>query len=327
MNYRPLGRTGVKVSPLCLGTMNFGPRTPEDEAIQMMHRAIDDGINFIDTANFYGQPLKDGKGQGESEKIVGKAIKQSGKRHRLILATKVHAPTAAYPDDPNAAGNSRRHIMMEVENSLRRLQTDYIDLYQMHSPQASVPIDETLRALDDLVRQGKVRYIGTSNFAAWQIVESLWTSKEYGLNRFVTEQMEYSILKRGAEKALIPMAEKYDIGLLPWSPLAGGILTGKYRQQEKTPDGSRQTFSDWANWAKGMQRPYQDAVLDLLATMAAEKEATISQVALAWTLRQEAVAATIIGPRTMAQYEDNFGAMAIEFTDEDNGRLDAVAPL
>ena len=291
MNYRPLGRTGVKVSPLCLGTMNFGPRTPEDEAITMIHRALDDGINFIDTANFYGQPLKDGKGQGETEKIVGKAIKQSGRRDRIVLATKVHAPTANYPDDPNAAGNSRRHIMNEVEQSLRRLQTETIDLYQLHRPQASVPIDETLRALDDLVRQGKVRYIGTSEFPAWQLVESLWAAKELGLNRFVSEQMEYSILKREPEKYVMPMAEKYGFGLLPWSPLAGGILTGKYREQNPAKD-SRQSFAAWKEWAQGMERPYQDAVLDVLAAIAAEKEVTISQVALAWTLRQKAVPLT-----------------------------------
>ncbi len=326
MEYRSLGRTGVKVSSLCLGTMNFGPRTPEDEAIKIIHRALDDGINFIDTANFYGQPMKDGKGQGETEKIVGKAIKQSGKRDRIVLATKVHAPTANYPDDPNAAGNSRRHIMNEVENSLRRLQTDYIDLYQMHRPQASIPIDETLRALDDLVHQGKVRYIGTSEFPAWQLVESLWVSKELGLNRFVTEQMEYNILKRDPEKYVIPMAEKYGFGLLPWSPLAGGILTGKYRDQNAAKD-SRQSFEAWKEWAKGMERPYQNRTLDTLAAIAEEKEATISQIALAWTLRQKAVAATIIGPRTMAQYEDNFGAPAVELTDEDNGRINEAAPV
>ena len=325
MEYRNLGRTGVKVSPLCLGTMNFGPRTPEDEAIKMMHQAMEDGINFIDTANYYGQPLNNGKGQGTSEKIVGKAIKQSQKRDRLILATKVHAPTANYPEDPNAGGNSRRHIMQEVENSLRRLQTDYIDLYQMHSPQLSVPIDETLRALDDLVHQGKVRYIGTSNFAAWQIVESLWESKELGLNRFVTEQMEYSLLRREPEKALMPVAEKYGIGLLPWSPLAGGILTGKYRAQSQAPDDSRHAFDNWSSWAKEMQRPYQDAVLAILDELAKEKEATISQVALAWTLKQKAVASTIIGPRTMEQYQDNLGALQVELTDEEYGRINNAA--
>ncbi|MCA9925158.1 MAG: aldo/keto reductase, partial [Anaerolineales bacterium] len=241
-------------------------------------------------------------------------------------ATKVHAPTANYPDDPNAAGNSRRHIMNEVEQSLRRLQTETIDLYQLHRPQASVPIDETLRALDDLVRQGKVRYIGTSEFPAWQLVESLWAAKELGLNRFVSEQMEYSILKREPEKYVMPMAEKYGFGLLPWSPLAGGILTGKYREQNPAKD-SRQSFAAWKEWAQGMERPYQDAVLDVLAAIAAEKEVTISQVALAWTLRQKAVAATIIGPRTMAQYEDNFGALAVEMSEAEYGRINEAAPL
>lgn len=325
MEYRNLGRTGVKVSPLCLGTMNFGPRTPEDEAIRMMHQAFDDGINFIDTANFYGQPLNDGKGQGTTEKIVGKALKQSKNRDRIVLATKFHAPTANYPEDPNAAGNSRRHIMQEVENSLRRLQTDHIDLYQVHKPQPSIPIDETLRALDDLVRQGKVRYIGTTSFAGWQLVESLWASKELGLNRFVTEQMKYNILHRDPERGVIQVAEKYALGLLPYSPLAGGILTGKYRQQAEAPDDSRQKFESWAAWAKGMERPYQDAVLDVLAELAEAKEATISQIALAWTLKQKAVAATIIGPRTIEQYEDNLGALQVELTDEEYGRINEIA--
>ena len=325
MEYRTLGRTGVKVSALCLGTMNFGPRTSEDEAIQMMHRAFDDGINFIDTANFYGQPLNSGKGQGTTEKIVGKALKQSKNRDRIVLATKFHAPTANYPEDPNAAGNSRRHIMQEVENSLRRLQTDHIDLYQVHKPQPSIPIDETLRALDDLVRQGKVRYIGTTSFASWQLVESLWASKELGLNRFVSEQMKYNILHRDPEKGVIQVAEKYRLGLLPYSPLAGGILTGKYRQQAEAPADSRQKFESWAAWAKGMQRPFQDAVLAILDELAQEKEATISQVALAWTLKPSPVAATIIGPRTIEQYQDNFGALQVELTDEEYGRINNAA--
>lgn len=214
MDYRSLGRTGVKVSPICLGTMNFAYRTPEKEAIAILDEALDVGINFIDTADFYGQPLNDGAGQGTTEALLGKAL--GGKRHRVVLATKFYAPVNW--DDPNSRGGSRRHVIRACEDSLRRLETDYIDVYQMHRPDPQVPIDETLRALDDLVRAGKVRYIGTSRFAAWQLVEALWQSDLLHLNRFVTEQPRYSIIHRHIERDVIPVAQKYGVAILASSP-------------------------------------------------------------------------------------------------------------
>ena len=220
IEYRSLGRTGVQVSALCLGCMNFGGRTSEADSIEIINQAIDAGINFVDTANVYGYDSTNfPAGEGKSEEIVGKALKQNGQRQRIVLATKAHF---AMSDDPNAQGNSRRHIIEQCEASLRRLQTDTIDLYQLHHPSNDVPVDETLRALDDLIRAGKVRYIGSSAFAAWQIVESLWVSKEYGLNRFVCEQPPYHLLDRRIERELVPMAQTYGIALIPFSPLAGG---------------------------------------------------------------------------------------------------------
>ncbi len=229
MEYRNLGRTGVKVSTFCLGCMNFGSITEEAKSIKIIQTAIDEGINFLDTANAYSR--------GRSEEVVGKALKESSKRDRIVLATKVFYQMD--DEDPNAQGTSRRHIIQQCEASLRRLQTDYIDLYQIHRPTSDIPIDETLRALDDLIRSGKVRYIGTSNFAAWQIIESLWVSKELGLNRFVCAQPTYHILDRSIERELVPMALTYGTAIIPWSPLAGGFLTGKYKRGEKRPEGSR----------------------------------------------------------------------------------------
>lgn len=237
MEYRSLGRTGVQVSPLCLGCMNFGGRTNEADAIEIIHRAIDSGINFSDTANVYGHdPANFDFGRGRSEEILGKALKQTSKRDQVILATKVHYPMG---DDPNAQGNSRYHILDQCVASLRRLQTDYIDLYQMHGTNDDIPIDEALRALDDLIRSGKVRYIGTSGFAAWELLETLWVSKEYGLNRFVSEQPPYNLLDRRIERELIPMAQTYGFALIPWAPAAGGFFTGKYLRNQPAPSDSR----------------------------------------------------------------------------------------
>ena len=215
MRYRSLGRTGVEVSEICLGLMTLGLKTDQEEGSRMIDSFLDAGGNFLDTANVYGKGL--------SEEMTGKAL-AGGKRHRVVLATKVHVRMA---DGPNEWGNSRFHITRQCEQSLRRLQTDHIDLYQIHRPQPEVPIDETLRALDDLIHAGKVLYVGTSTFAAWQIVEALWVSKELGLNRFVCEQAPYNILDRRIERELVPMAETFGIALIPWSPLDGGRLTGK----------------------------------------------------------------------------------------------------
>ena len=226
-------------------------------------------------------------------------------------------------EDPNAQGNSRRHIIEQCEASLQRLQTDYIDLYQIHRPCSDIPIDETLRALDDLIRSGKVRYIGSSTFAAWQVVESLWASKELGLNRFICEQPPYHLLDRSIELELVPMAQTYGTALIPWSPMAGGFLTGKYRRGEARPvdaryqDESQNTdlFSDAAF-----------NVLDVVLAIAAEKGCTPSQLSLAWCAEQPGITSPIVGVRTMEQMEDNLGAIDVEVTDEDRERIDEVAP-
>lgn len=322
MNYRNLGRTGVMVSSLCLGTMNFGYRTAESDAIAIIHQSLDDGINFIDTANFYGQPANDGRGQGTTETIVGKALK--GRRDRVVLATKVFLPTADFPEDPNARGISRRSIIAECEKSLKRLDTDYIDLYQLHRPQREIPIDETLRALDDLVRSGKVRYIGTSMFPAWRIIEGLWVSERHHLNRFVTEQSRYNLLMRGLEREVIPMALAYNIAILPYSPQAGGILTGKYRPGEVYPKESRMADEAWGDWAEGFLVENTHQKVEALTAIAEEKGCTLSQLALGWVMQQPAITSVIIGPRTMNQYEDNLGALEVEITADDRQRIDEI---
>jgi len=316
MEYRSLGRTGMKVSPLCLGCMMFGGKTNAEDSYAIIDRAIDAGINFLDTANVYSR--------GNSEKVTGEALKRNGKRAKIVLATKVHGRMD--DDDPNAAGSSRRHIIEQCEASLRRLQTDYIDLYQIHRPRSDTPIDETLRALDDLIRAGKVRYIGTSTFAAWQVMESLWVAKELGLNRFICEQPPYHILDRRIERELIPMAQTYGIGIIPWSPLAGGLLTGKYSRNTTPPTDSR--FANVANDARLQARMTNDLfdVVDGLEPMAQAKSCTLSQLVLAWCVQQPGITSPIIGPRTMEQLEDNLGALPVTITLEDRAAIDALVP-
>jgi aryl-alcohol dehydrogenase-like predicted oxidoreductase len=316
MKYRSLGRSGVQVSELCLGCMMFGRKTSAEDSYAIIDRALSAGINFLDTANVYGR--------GRSEEITGEAFNRNGRRHQVVLATKVHGRMA--DDEPNAWGNSRRHIIEQCEASLRRLQTDYIDLYQIHRPQSSVPIDETLRALDDLIRAGKVRYVGTSTFAAWQLVESLWVSKELGLNRFVTEQQPYNILDRRVERELMPMVQTYGIGTIPWSPLAGGLLSGKYRRGEQPPSESRYAQADNLPW---IQQRFHEGVFDIvegLVPLAEEKGCSLSQFALAWCLAQPGVTSPIIGPRTMEQLEDNLGALQVQVSEEDVAAVDQLVP-
>ncbi len=316
MEYRSLGRTGVKVSSLCLGCMMFGGRAGPEESMRIIDRALDAGINFLDTANVYSR--------GRSEEIVGEALRRTGRRHQVILATKVHG--VMDDADPNARGNSRRHIIAQCEASLRRLQTDYIDLYQIHRPQPEIPIDETLRALDDLVRAGKVRYIGTSTFAAWQIVEALWVSERYGLNRFVCEQPPYNLLDRRIERELLPMARTFGIAVIPWSPLAGGLLTGKYRRGMEPPEDSRfASYQSNPRYRRRMNERIWD-VIEGLEPIAADKGVTLSQLALAWCMAQPGVTSPIIGPRTLEQLEDNLKALEVRITDEDRARIDAVIP-
>ena len=320
MKYRALGRTGVMVSELCLGCMNFSNPTPDAESFDMIDHALDAGINFFDTANVYSR--------GGSETTVGKALKRNGKRSRIVLATKVHGRMD--DDDILAAGNNRRHIIQECEASLRRLQTDYIDLYQLHRPNHDIPIDETLRALDDLIRAGKVRYIGTSSFPSWRVLESFWVSKELGLNRFVSEQPPYHLLDRSIEREMIPMAQSYGVAIIPWSPLARGFLTGKYKRGEAIPGDSR-FGSDSGRGGAFLRRRDQHFtdrafdVLDLVQQIATEKGCSASQIALAWVNSKPGVTSPIIGPRTMAHLQDNIGATEITLTAEDHARLDALA--
>ena len=312
MDYRNLGRTGVKVSPLCLGTMMFGRSTNEQDSIEIIHHALDHGINFVDTANAYSG--------GTSERYVGKAL-ADGRRVRTVLATKAFFPLDHH--DPNSRGLSRRHIVQACEASLERLGTDWIDLYQLHRAQSDVPIDETLRALDDLIRAGKVRYIGTSMFAGWKIVEALWAAKELGLNRFVCEQMAYNLLDRTAEREVIPAAQTFGVGLIPWAPLCGGLLTGKYTRNDQSAEGR------WQGGKDNFNRPATPAAFDViegLVALAEAKSCTPSQLALAWNASQPGITAPIIGPRTLDQLIDNLAAADVVVTAEDHERIDAFAP-
>lgn len=318
MEYRQLGRTGVRVSALCLGCMMFGGKTDQDTSAAIIDRAIEAGVNFLDTANVYSR--------GRSEEFTGVALKRNGRRQRIVLATKVHGTMD--DDDPNAQGNSRRHIIEQCDASLRRLQTDYIDLYQIHRPRPEIAIDETLRALDDLIQAGKVRYIGTSTFAAWQFVESLWAAKELGLNRFVCEQPPYNLLDRRIERELLPMAQTYGVGIIPWSPIAGGLLSGKYTRDDPPPADAR-----YATVAGNpiMERRFREkerifAIVEQLQPIAQAKGCTLAQLALAWVAQQPGVTSAIIGPRTMEQLEDNLGALSVQLTDDDRAQIDAIAP-
>ena len=318
MEYRSLGRTGMKVTPLCLGCMMFGGKTSPEDSYAIIDRAIDAGINFLDTANVYSR--------GRSEEVTGEALKRNGKRNSIVLATKVHG--AMDDNDPNMAGNTRRNIIQQCDASLKRLQTDWIDLYQIHRPQSSVPIDETLRALDDLIRAGKVRYIGTSTYAAWQVLESIWVSKELNLNRFVCEQPPYHLLDRRIERELLPLAQSYGIGIIPWSPLAGGLLTGKYKRDMPLPEGAR--FVDYKN-NPIMAKRWNDRAFDMIEgfeTLVNQRGggASFSQFAIAWCMAQPGVTSPIIGPRTMEQLEDNLKALDVKITDDDNKKVDEVLP-
>ena len=311
METRALGRTGVQVSDLCLGCMLFGDDTSEADSIRIVHRAMDAGINFFDTADVYSR--------GISETITGKAL-TNGRRDRVFLATKFFNRMG---DDPNDWGGHRYHILKACEDSLRRLNTDHIDLYQMHRPQPSIPIDETLRALDDLVRQGKVRYIGTSTFGAWQVVESLWASKELHLHRFVTEQPPYNLLDRRIERELLPMCRTYGIGTLPWAPLAGGLLSGKYRPGQPRPEGAR-----YAERSAPFQRDNEAAlqVVEKYVTFCEQREVSPAAFALAWVKAQPGVTSPIIGPRTLQHLEDSLNASEITLTNEDTAAIDAIFP-
>jgi 1-deoxyxylulose-5-phosphate synthase len=312
MKYRMLGRTGVRVAPLGLGTWNFGAPTPADEAIRMVHKAVDAGINLVDTADEYAG--------GESERIVGEAL-AGGRRQKVLLATKVHFPTSG---DPNDRGNSRLHILNAIEASLRRLRTDWIDLYQIHRPVFDVPQDETLRALDDLVRQGKVRYIGCSTFPAWLVMEALALSERQNLARYVTEQPPYNLLDRRIENELVPLALRYGIGLLPWSPLATGVLAGRYEQGCGVPADSR--AARLGGWLAERVTDRGIRAAGQVAAIARQRDLTPAQLALLWVKDQPAVTSPILGPRTERHLDDALPVLEMTLDQETGAALDAIVP-
>ncbi len=311
--HRELGSTGVRVSPLCLGAMMFGAwgNPDHEESVQIIHAALDAGINFIDTADVYSR--------GESEEIVGKAL-AGGRRDSVVLATKVHGKM--HDEDPNQFGNTRRWIVQEVENSLRRLKTDWIDLYQIHRPEPDTNIDETLGALSDLVHAGKVRCIGSSTFQPSQIVEAQWVAEKRGRERFVCEQPPYSLLHRGVEAEVLPLCRRYGMGVIPWSPLAGGWLSGKYNDGGSSPSSSRRAQAMPTRF--DMSLPANQEKLRIvreLTELAAQSEMTLIELALAFVTSHPAVTAAIIGPRTPEQLESQLPALQRTL---DAGTLDAI---
>ena len=312
MEYRYLGQTGVKVSPLCLGTMMFGGPADEASSIAITHNAIDAGINFIDTANMYNR--------GESEVVVGKAI--ADRRDRVVVATKARQPMG---DGPNESGASRLHLWAELDASLKRLNTDYIDVFYTHAPDYDVPIDETLRAMDDMVRSGKVRYIACSNFRAWRLCESLWASDRLNLNRFACIQPLYNIVNRDIEVELLPLCQSHRVGVVTYSPLARGILTGKYKPGEAPAEGTRASRND----PRMMQAEWREASLHVAAGLAEHcraKGVSPSQFALAWCMANSIVTSVIIGPRTMEQFDDNVASLSVTIDADDEAAVDQLVP-
>lgn len=310
MNYRSFGRTGIKVSPYCLGAMMFGAlgNPDHDECIRMVHKALDIGINFIDTADAYSR--------GESEEIVGKALKD--RRDNVVVGTKVYHPMS---DDPNQRGSSRRWITRAVENSLRRLQTDYIDLYQLHRPTPDTDIEETLSVFTDLIRVGKVRAIGTSTFPAADIVEAHWVAERRGFARFRAEQQPYSILNRGIEREVLAACQRYGMGVSAWSPLAKGLLTGKYRKGQEQPDTLRAKYLP-----KMMSDERSLDIVEQLIPLAQSAGLSLTHMALAFVIAHPALASAIIGPRTMEQLDDLLAGIEVRLDDGLLDRIDEIVP-
>lgn len=316
MNYRRLGRTGLKVSELCLGTMQFGWTADEATSFAVMDAFVEAGGNFIDTADIYSR-WAEGNPGGVSEQIIGRWLKARGNRGQIVLATKARGRMW---DGPNGEGLSRGHLIRACEDSLRRLGTDTIDLYQAHAFDPDTPIDETLRALDDLVRAGKVRYVGASNYPAWRFARALWTSDKLGLARYDSLQPHYNLAHRAEfERELKPLCEAEGVGVIPYSPLAGGFLTGKYRR-DNVPASAR---------AEGIQRRYLNdrgfAVLDALDHVAAARGLTVAQTALAWLLTQPVITAPIIGANSVAQLNESLGAAGVRLNSEEMAELNAVS--
>ena len=319
MQFRKLGRTGLKISALCLGTMQFGWGADETQSFKILNAAYQAGINFIDTADMYSRWVAGNPG-GVSEQIIGSWMKKYAiPRQQIVIATKVRGQMGSGPNDQ---GLSRTHIMAAVEASLRRLGTDYIDLYQAHWYDEETPIDETLRALDDLVRQGKVRYIGASNYPAWRLMRALWTADQHNLTRYDSYQPHYNLAHRAEfERELYDICKTYGLGVIPYSPLAGGFLTDKYRREMQTDpdsyrsDGVRKRYFNQRGWA----------IHEAVRAMANELGASISQVALAWLLANPVISSPIIGARTLVQFQDNLGAMDLQLSPEHIEHLNDVS--
>ncbi|MCA9582030.1 MAG: aldo/keto reductase [Myxococcales bacterium] len=323
MDTRNLGKSGLKVPTLCLGTMTFGEADEksfmhqvgcdQDTAFAIMDRALEAGAYFWDTADVYGQ-------DGLTERVIGKWFTERKRRNDVILATKCRFRMA---DGPLGTGASRRRIVDACEASLKRLQTDRIDLYQIHMQDIETPEEETLRALDDLVRQGKVLYTGASNYAAYRLADSLWTSRTEHLGRFVSLQTQYSLVERSIEREHVPLCREHGLGILPWSPLAGGFLTGKYRREGANPEGTR--LGKWKEWLERYNNEEGWAIIDAMEAIAKEHDATVSQVALAWLIHKPQVTSVIFGARTVAQLEDNLKAAELKLSSAQVAALDEVS--
>jgi len=313
MDYRVLGRTGVKIAPLALGTDNFANPVPEGEASRILQRALEAGINLIDTSNSYAK--------GESEAIIGRVLAQNGRREEVLLATKAHYPTGPGPND---RGNSRLHIMRACEASLRRLQTDYIDLYQIHRPVFDIPLDETLSALNDLVRQGKVRYIGSSTAPAWKVMEALMVSELKNYARFISEQPPYNLLDRRIENELVPLCQAHGLGIFPWAPLAMGMLAGRYADAQAFPENSR------AQLRGGIyaERITEQAIAkgNQFVALAREQGLDPAQLALCWVKESPGVTAPLLGVRTVEQLEHLLPVLEMRLDDKLRAACDEIVP-
>ncbi|MGH9302875.1 MAG: aldo/keto reductase [Acidimicrobiales bacterium] len=319
MRYRTLGSTGIQVSPYCLGAMMFGKwgNPDHDDSVRIINKALDAGINFIDTADVYSQ--------GESEEIVGKALRT--RRDSVVLATKVHGRMGESTEDPNRQGNSRRWITHEVDQSLRRLQTDYIDLYQVHRPDPRTGIAETLSVLSDLVRAGKVRAIGSSTFPAEAIVEAQWAAERCCLERFTCEQPPYSLLARGIEASVLPTCDRYSMGVIAWSPLGGGWLTGRYRKDREIDMSTGRASRIPARFDPGLPGNQQKLdVVEELITLADKSGVSITHLAIAFVIAHPAVTSAIIGPRTMDQLDDLLAGAELSLDDDMLDQIDKIVP-
>jgi aryl-alcohol dehydrogenase-like predicted oxidoreductase len=320
MEYRNLGASGLKVSTMCLGTMTFGEADEksmmhkvgcdEDTSFAIMSRALDSGINFFDTADVYGQ-------DGLSERVIGKWLEREKKRDQIVLATKMRFRMG---EGPNGTGASRLRIMRAAEASLKRLKTDRIDLYQIHMQDHDTPEEETLRALDDLIHQGKVLYIGASNYAAYRLTESVMISQREHLHRFVSLQAQYSLVVRDVEREHAPACKRFGLGLLPWAPLAAGFLSGKYQRGQEAPPGARLT--EWRDTYARFDKDRNWRIIDAVTRIAKEHDATASQVSLAWLLDRPTVTSVIFGARTPAQLEDNLRATKLKLSKEQTAAID-----